>query len=141
MVTFVIFWAALFALLFFIVGTFCKMLSSALNALLNAAGVVLAIAGLTAMAVIAASLLCSAIDAIVGGGIGQLIWTIFLGALEVVIFYALFGGLGSLILAAVVKVATWILNIVSGILNKVTEICERGYVKCLTAIVRRTDRC
>lgn len=141
MTTFVIFWAALFTIFFFITGTCFKALASAFNALLNSAGVILVIAGLALAAVVALSLIYGVIDAIGTGNIGQVILTIILLVVILGFFGAIFGGLGAVLFGIAVTIVTYVLTAVSVFLEKAALICERGYAKSLTAIASRVEKC
>ena len=141
MVAFVIFWSAMFAIIFFMAGTCFKALASAFNALISSLGAVLAFAGLAFLAAIALCLIYEMIEAIAGGSLGQILGTILLIGVEAAILFAIFGGIGAMILEIVVMVVTYALTAVSFVLEKAAFICEKGYAKSLTAIIRRLDRC
>ena len=141
MTTFVIFWAALFTIVFFLAGTCFKALASAFNAVLESISMILAIAGLAAAAVIAISLVYGVIDMIMTGGIEQLVLIIISMVIILGIAGALIFGLGAILLEAAVNVITLVLTAVSFILEKAAFICERGYAKSLAAIVNRVDKC
>ncbi|MCM1186514.1 MAG: hypothetical protein NC251_10315 [Lachnoclostridium sp.] len=141
MVTFIIFWAAVFALLFFVLAVIFKILASALEALLSAGGQTLAIGGLAIMIVIALSLFYAIVDGIIKEGLLSVLGTIVLFVIVLGIFGAIFGGLGAALIELVVAVALFVLEIVSGVLEWLADKCEEGYIKFLRIIVNRIDNC
>lgn len=141
MVAFVIFWSATFAIIFFVLGIFFKALASAFNALLTSIGGVLAIGGLAGLTGIALYLLYAIIDGIIKDGFWSVVGTIIMFLIVLGIFGAIIGGLGAALLELVVVVVTFVLEIISGILEWLAMTCEKGYAKFLTAIIKRLDRC
>lgn len=141
MVAFVIFWSAFFALLFFVLGVIFKALASALDALLYSIGRLLAFGGLTALAVIALSLLYAIVDGIIKNGLLSVIGAIVGFVIVLGIFGAILGRLGAALLELVVTVALFVLDVVSGVLEWLADRCERGYIKFLTVIINRLDKC
>lgn len=141
MAAFVIFWSAMFAVLFFVLGIIFKGLASAFNALLSSCGGIIAMGGLAALVAIALSLLYAIVDGIVTRGVGEVIGMIVLLMIEIGIFGALVGGLGSLLLSIVTIVAEYLLHATSYVLEGAAAICEKGYAKSLLAIMKRIDKC
>lgn len=141
MVTFVIFWSAVFALLFFVLAVIFKILASALGALLSAGGQALAVGGLAVGAVIALSLFYAIVDGIIKGGLLSVIGTIVMLLFVLGILGAFLGGLGAALVELVVTVALLVLDVVSGVLEWLAEKCEDGYIKFLRIIVNRIDNC
>ena len=138
---FVIFWSAIFAIIFFVLGIFFKALASAFNALLTSLGDVLAIGGLAGGAGVILYLLYAIIDGIIKEGFWSVVGEIVLIFIGICMMVAFTGGLGALILEIVVVVVRYVLTIVSEILEWAADLCERKYVKFLKAIISRLDKC
>lgn len=141
MVAFVIFWAAVLAVLFFILGIIFKGLASALNSLLSSIGDILVIGGLATLAVTALYLLYAIIDGIITQGIREVLGMILLFVLGIGIVGALLGGLGSVLLSIIVVITEYILLVSSFVLERAAAICEEGYNKFLTVIQNCLDKC
>ena len=141
MVAFVIFWSAVFAVIFFILGIIFKGLASAFNALLTSIGSILAVGFLTGFALVALYLLYIITDGIITKGFSAVLGWIVLFIIDVAIVGALVGGLGALLLNIVVVIAEYILLAVSCVLEKAAAICETMYAKSLSAIFNRLDKC
>ncbi|MCM1326316.1 MAG: hypothetical protein NC094_04265 [Bacteroidales bacterium] len=141
MVTFIIFWAAVFALLFFVLAVIFKILASALEALLSAGGQTLAVGFLAIIIVIALSLFYAIVDGIIKEGLLSVLGTIVLFVIVLGILGAIFGGLGAALIELVVAAALFVLEIVSGVLEWLADKCEDGYIKFLRIIVNRIDNC
>ncbi len=141
MVAFVIFWAAAFAVLCFVLGICFKALSSVLNALLSSLEGILAIGGLTVIAMIVLFLLYAIVDGILTEGLGSVLLMILLLLVEIGIVGAILGGLGSLILSLAVMIVSFLFGTVSFVLEGAAAVCEKGYVRSLTVIGKRLDKC
>ena len=141
MVACVIFWSAVFAIIFFVLGTFFKALASAFNALLTSLGRVLAISGLAGGTGVVLYLLY----AIIGGINEEGFWTVIGPIVFIIIvigfIVALIGGFGEILLEIVVALVENMLIIVSEVLEWAADLCERKYIKFLKVIIRRLDKC
>ncbi len=140
MVALVIFWAAVFAVLFFVLGVVFKALASVFNALMASTGV-FAIGALAAMAVIALYLLYAIADGIIREGFWAVFGWVLMFLVIIGIVGAIFGGLGAVLLELIIVVAEAVLLVVSGALEWLADKCERGYIKFLKVIINRLDRC
>ncbi len=141
MVAFVMFWAALFAMCFFVAGTLFKALASALHALLNfAVSMVAYIVFLVLLALVSAALY-EIVNAILDGSISALLPSIVLTLVGGAILVGLFGGLGTLILGVIAGIIELVSQVVSTVLEGMAAICEKGYAKALNMIVKRIERC
>lgn len=141
MVAFVIFWAAFFALVFFVLGIIFKALASVFNALMYSIGKALVIGGLAALAAIVLYLLYAIVDGIVKSGLLSVIGAIVLLVVVFGILGALFVKLGAVLLELVITVALYVLDAVSGALEWLAVGCESGYIKFLRIIINRLDKC
>lgn len=141
MVAVVIFWAALMAIIFFLLGNIFKALASAFNALISSLGFILAVGGLALLGIIALYLIYGITDGIVTSGVGEVIGEIFLLIIELGILGAIFGGLGAAILELLVTIVGAILMFISGILEWAADLFERGYAKFLKVIINNLEKC
>ena len=141
MVTFVIFWAALFCIIFFLLETFFKTLASFFSGFIYSAAYIIAIAILTGLGVIALLLIYFIANAISTDSLGETIgiliaWGVFIG-----IIVGLIGGLGSALIGLIVRIVEVIICVVSTVFEGGANICEKAYVHFLLAIVKRLDKC
>lgn len=148
MVAFIIFWAAVFASLFFLLGVIFKALASVVNYALQAsAASMVPIIGLFSapiLLVIALLILYGVVIGIKTGEIWSAIGYIILIFIIIGIVAALFGWLGALLLTfaeIVVLCAMYIIGFVSIALEWLANGCEGVYIKCLNAIINRIDKC
>ena len=141
MVAFVIFWASLFAIFFFIAGTCFKALASAFSALLHSIGKILLSVIFLAFVILALAMLYEIVNAIVGSNLGSLIGRIIISAISLAFVIGLLGPIGAILLEIIVMAASYAIRAVSYVLEGAAFICERGYAKCLTVIIRRAEKC
>lgn len=141
MVAFVIFWAAVFAIVFFLLGNVFKALASGFSALISSLALLLSVGFLTLAAIIVLYLLYGITDGIITSGIGEVIGTIFMTIVVIGILGALFGGLGAVLLELVLVVVTFALDIIDSVLNWAADLFERGYIKSLKTIINQLEKC
>ena len=141
MVAIVIFWAAVLAIVFFLLGTFFKALVAVFNGLLVFIGRILLIGGLTLLVGVGLYLIYAITDGIINKGVGEVIGSIVLFLVVLGIIGAIFSELGEIILEVVLEVVPPVLAAISDMLNWLVDKCERGYIKFLKVIVNRLDRC
>lgn len=135
----IIFWAAFFAIVFFLLGAVFKTLAAMFNGAMDTLAFVLSVAFLSIVAIIVLFM----IYAIAHGdlNIGELIGMIISLMIMLGIVGAILGGLGELILAVVFFIAQMILLITSFVLESAAGICESAYVFFLNIIVNRFEKC
>lgn len=148
MVAFVIFWAAVFALLFFLLGVIFKALASVFNYALQASvASMIPIIGMFFVPIILAialGILYAIVVGIMTEGFWSVIGLLILLIILIGITVALFGWLGSLLwvfLELIAVCVLYIIGIVSFVLEWLADRCEWGYVKFLNVIIKRIDRC
>lgn len=148
MVAFVIFWAAVFALLFFLLGVIFKALASVFNYALQASvASMIPIIGMffvPIILVIALGILYAIVVGIITEGFWSVIGPLIILLIMIAILVALFGWLGSLLLVLLELIASYflyIIGLVSFGLEWLADRCERGYIKFLHVIIKRIDRC
>lgn len=141
MVTFVIFWAALLAIIFFVLGIVFKGLASAFNALMSSVGAIIGFAALALLIGGALYSLYAIVDGIITKGLGEVIGMIFLFLFELGLVGALVGPLGSLLINAATVIVQLFLVATSFVLEGAAAICQKGYDKFLTVIFKRLDKC
>lgn len=135
----IIFWAALFAILFFLLGAACKTLASMFNGAIEALAFVLSVIFLAIMAIIVLSM----VYAIAHGdlSLSELVGMILSLIIMIGMLCAILGGLGELIVAVIFFIAQMILVVISFILENSAAICESAYVFFLNIIVNRFEKC
>lgn len=147
MVAFVIFWAAVFALLFFLLGVIFKGLASVFNYALQASvESMIPIIGLFCVPIllaIALGILYAIVVGIITEGFWSVIGLLILLSIIIGIVVALFGWLGSLLWVCLELIAVcvlYVIGFVSSGLEWLAVRCEWGYVKLLNVIIKRIDR-
>ncbi len=134
---FIFFGAALSALIFYVLGIFFKALASAFYTLETSGSLLLAIAGLVLFLDVVLALISDvAIDGVLG------VLSLIGGVLLVLaIIGALLGWLGEIIVTVAAAVVGVVFNIISTVLELIAGLCEHGYIKSLSAITRRLEKC
>lgn len=147
MVAFVIFWAAVFALIFFLLGVIFKALASVFNYAIQASvESMIPIIGMFCVPIllaIALGILYAIVVGIITEGFWSVIGLLVLLSIIIGIVVALFGWLGSLLWVCLELIAVCVLYIigyVSSGLEWLADGCERGYVKFLNVIIKRIDQ-
>lgn len=140
MVAFVVFWSATFAIIFFALGIIFKALASAFNALLTSIGGLIAIGGLTGLATLVLYLLYAIIDGIIKEGFWSVVGNVIFIVIVFGIIIGIIGGLGTVILEIAAAIASFLLTVVSVVLEWAADLCERAYAKFLKAIIGRLDK-
>lgn len=147
MVAFVIFWAAVFALIFFLLGVIFKALASVFNYALQASvASMIPIIGMFCVPIllaIAIGILCVIVVGIITDGFWSVIGYFVLLSIIIGIVVALFGWLGTLLWAFLELIAVcvlYIIGFVSSGLEWLADGCESGYVKFLNVIIKRIDQ-
>ncbi|MBD5528572.1 MAG: hypothetical protein HDR02_09225 [Lachnospiraceae bacterium] len=147
MVAFVIFWAAVFALLFFLLGVIFKALASVFNYAIQASvASMIPIIGkfcVPILLAIALGILYAIVVGIMTEGFWSVIGLLILLIILIGITVALFGWLGALLWVCLELIAAcflYIIGFVSFGLEWLANKCECGYIKFLNVIVKRIDR-
>lgn len=148
MVAFVIFWAAVFALLFFLLGVIFKALASVFNYAIQASFAymlsAIGIFSIPILLVIALGILYAIVVGVMSQGFWSIIGILILLSIIIGIAVGLLGVIGSLLsvwLELILSAALFVIGLVSIGLEWLADICESGYVKFLNVIIRRIDRC
>lgn len=141
MASFVIFWSAIFAIIFFVLGIIFKALASAFNSLLTSLGIILAIGGLTSLVGIGLFLMYAIVDGITKEGFKSVIGILVMMIVDIVILIAIVVGLGAGLFRIIVAIGRFVLSIISNILEFFAVIFENEYAKFLKAIINRLDKC
>lgn len=137
----IIFWAALIAMIFFLFSTVFKGLAAMLE------GGIVAIAwtiiiGVFGLAIVA---LLGVIYSIAAGAhTGELfdvLGYMVMIVIAMMINIAILGGLGMIALQIVIAVLSIVINMVSGILEGLSAVCDMAYLHFLNVIMKRLDKC
>lgn len=138
MTVFIIFWASVFCVVFFLLGTICKVLASAFQAMVNALELVIGFGILSVMAIIALYIIYFVVSGITSGHLGTLFQLFILGALEVGLVFLIFGPIGSLLYSVFQGLFVYFFYIISAALNKGSILFEGIYLHFLKAIIKNT---
>ncbi len=141
MVAIAIFWAALFCIIFFLLGAICKGLAAVFNALISSIVAILGIAFLVLLGVIGLYTIYSIVDGIITGRIGEVFGLIVLFVIGIGLLVLLFGWLGNIMLSIALKICELILSAISFVLERGAAICEKAYAHFLLVIVNRLEKC
>ncbi len=141
MVAFVIFWAALFCVIFFLLGTLFKGLASLFTGFITSAIYVISFAILAGLGVAALFAIYAIANGIRTSGIGEVIGTIVILVIVIGIIGGLLGELGAALLELATAVVEIVITVVSVVLEGAAEICEKAYAHFLMAIIKRLDKC
>lgn len=144
---FIIFWAATFAILFFIIGIFFKILASAFYAILNSIVSILKISGFILLAIVTLFLLYGIVEETVNSSLGRALALFGILVIEVVVGTVFILGISSFVLTfilmfleCIVGIIIFILKSISQILDWISDACEKIYKKLLMVIVSRLDK-
>ncbi len=141
MVAFVIFWAALFCVIFFLLGTLFKGLASLFTGFITSAINVISFAILAGLGVAALFALYAIASGIRTSGLGAVIGTIVMLVIVLGIIGGLVGGLGAALLELAAVVVEFVITAVSVVLEGAAGICEKAYAHFLLVIIKRLDKC
>lgn len=141
MVTFVIFWAALFCVIFFLLGTLFKGLASLFTGFINSVMEVIAIAILAGLGIVVLFALYAIASGIRTAGLGEVIETIVILVIVLGIIGGLLGGLGAALLELATAVVGFVITVVSVVLEGAAAFCEKAYAHFLLVIIKRVDKC
>lgn len=141
MVTIVVFWAAVMCVLFFLLGTIFKGISSAFTGFMESGGFILAIGFLGGLAALVLYLIYAIVHGIITEGLGSVFGTIIIALIVFGLIGGIIGGLGSIVLSIALTVAEYILIAMAFMLDGATSICEKAYNHFLLVIYKRLDRC
>ena len=144
---FIIFWAATFAILFFIIGIFFKILASAFYAILNSIVSILKISGFILLAIVTLFLLYGIVEETVNSSFGRALALFGILVIEVVVGTVFILRISSFVLTfilmfleCIVGIIIFILKSISQILDWISDACEKIYKKLLMVIVSRLDK-
>lgn len=141
MVAFIIFWAALFCVILFLLGTVFKGLASLFTGFISSGTTVVGLAILVGLGEAALFAIYAIANGIRTSGIGEVIGMIVLLVIELAIMGALIGGLGSLILSIIIPVLGLVFGFISNVLEEAAVNCEKAYVHFLMVIIKRLNKC
>lgn len=139
--TITIFWSAVFAIIFFILGIVIKALSAAINSLMTSVAGLVALSGLAGLVGVALYLVYAIIDGVIKKGIWYTIGMIVLFIIVISILIVIVGGVGSILLELVVVIAAAALNVLSIVLEWLEEFCEDAYDSSLSSIIKCINKC
>ena len=137
MVTLVIFWAALFCVIFFLLGTLFKGLASLFTGFIYSVMDIISIAILAGLGIVVLFNLYAIAQGIRTSGLGKVIVYIVILVIELGIIGGLLGRLGAILL----ELAEFIITIVSAVFEGAAAFCEKAYAHFLLVIIKRVDKC
>lgn len=145
MAAFIIFWAALLCVVFFLLGVLFKGLASLFQGILMSVTGTLAITLLVGFGeLIVFGILFMAVG-IRDWGVANMILTIVVDtvliSIIVVIVLILIGGPGAVLLSITLLALEYVIGLVSMVLGGAAVACEKAYVFFLSIIIKQLDKC
>lgn len=141
MVAVVIFWAIVFALLCFALEVLLRTLSTGFTAFLESAGAVIILGVFMVLVMAVLMLVKGAIENFLQGQLAMAVFTfIFVVAILSVVAYFV-GTIGVSCLAIVAYIVSGVLIAVIKGLDLGAKVCNRGYTKALSTVIKNVDRC
>ena len=141
MVTCVIFWSAVFCIMFFLLGAVCKCLVAIFHAFLSTLELTLGCLIVMGMTMLAIVIVYEIIVGIIAEGIMSVLGYLVMLIIEIAIIGLLIGWLGKIILSIVALITDAICHLVATILEGMAGTFEKVYVYFLEVILKRIDRC
>ena len=138
--TFIIFIAAVFTVLFFVLGVIFKGLASMFNGVVNSVSFIAAIGFLGGLTAGGLYLVYTIVNGIMTDGIMSVIGNILMFFLYVVIIFMFVGWLGQIALMVIAAVISVAMGLVSDILDFAAMACECAYAYFLKAIVNQLEK-
>ena len=140
MASIIIFWAAVSAVLFFLLGIFFKALASAAKAM---GGLVVLLAAVIVVAggiLLVLYMIYGLTDEFLTKGFSEMVFEILVFFITLGIVGALLGGLGAIIFTIAVYAAAFVAGIIYIVLETAAGSCEAAYVGSLKTITKRLDQ-
>ena len=134
---FVIFWSAIFAIFFFVLGIFFKALAATLAALDSTLKDLLPITGIAVFSGIGLYLLYAIVDGIITEGIVSVLGMIASLAIVLLIVFAIFGGLATGLTELIIYLILLAIDTVEMCLETMAFLCESGYAKFVMIMIKR----
>ena len=134
---FVIFWSAIFAIFFFVLGIFFKALAATLAALNSTLEDLLPITGIAVFSGIGLYLLYAIVDGIITEGLVSVLGMIASLAIVLLIAFAIFGGLATELIGLIIGFLLLVIDIVEDFLEMMALLCEGGYAKFVMIMIKR----
>lgn len=145
MTAFIIFGASLLVLTFFLLSVICKLLLSAVDAVLESGitfiYIIIAVAAVVLVLIFLTSLITSLIENGLWGTIKNYFLMIVLISIVLGAIYALGGALVILLASIVLQIAVVVFSGLLVVLEALAAVTEKGYIKFLTVIMNQVDRC
>lgn len=138
--TFIIFWAAIFAIIFFLIGVVCKGLASVFNGAVKTITFVGAIGLLGGLAAVALCLIYAIVHGIITEGFMSVLELIIMFLFEIGIIILVIGWLGPIIVEVIAFVVMLVVGFVSDVLEFAADACERAYGYFLNAIIKQLEK-
>ncbi len=144
MTTFVMFWAALLAIIFFLLCFVFRALSAALSAILTAVSLILALAGIIIAVLFALFTLYAIVEMAVESGFDGVVTIVAIIALDVVMFgvviWLLYYLGGGCLTYLVIGLVTYIIAVIMGLIDGAADSCEEMYVKMMKSYINRIPK-
>lgn len=141
MVAFVIFWSAFLAIIFFLLGSFFKILTSVFEGVLNAIKGAVGLIAFSGLVIAALYMVYGITEGIINDGIGSVIGMFFLFLIELGLVVALVGGLGSTLLEIVGALLDLAIELISIAFEAAASFCESKFYYFLQVIQKRLSKC
>ena len=141
MVTLIIFWSAVFAVLLFLIGVACKAVLAVIEGGIKAATYALGLGILGIAAVIFLYLVIGAVNSFLSGTFWSAVGEIVLAFLLISLILGIVGGLGAALVELLVTIIELVFSVVSFILVFINDISDKGYVYFVKVIIRQIEKC
>lgn len=141
MVALIMFWAAVLALLFFLLEIILRGLSSAFEGAVSSAITILCIAFVIGIAVCALYLVYIIVGSFMNNDIWDAVLNLFLFILCILFAAGLLGGIGGSILAILLPVLEMVFMVICLVLDTLAEWCKRANGYFFSVISKNIDKC
>ena len=139
--TFIVFWAAVFAIILFLAGVICKGLAAMFNAATVAIGGILKELLYVIICEIGLYLTYLIIDGIIREGFISVLGTVLKTLFYIAFFWFLLGEAGGTICGLGLGIVSIIVDTIALALETVADTCERAYEYFLNVIIKQIKKC
>ncbi len=134
MSAFIVFFAAVFCILFFVLGSVFKAAESMIKGLLRSLGMTILIALFVGIALVLIFAVYGIAEGIRTGGMGNIAGMIILIVADAAVLFVIVGPIGGIVLSAVVAIAAAVISAMAFILGGASNLMEAAYTFFLNKI-------
>lgn len=140
MVTVVVFWSSVMAVIFFLTGMVCKTLLALIEGGIKAVIYTLKAALVGAALIISLYLIMGAVNNFLAGTLWSAVGNAVLAAFLIFFIVGILGSLGAVIAGFIISLLEILISVVSFLLMGMNSFCEKAYVYFLNVIIKRIVR-